>query len=65
MTYDSEGRFRPQNFEDFFSKYDKDGKGGLSKQDLVTALRGQAFAFDFFGCTATVLECKFHIRSAD
>ena len=59
MSYDAEGRFRPQQFEDFFAKYDKEGKKGLTKWDVVTALRGQALAFDFFGGTAAVLECEY------
>lgn len=58
MTFDSEGRFRPQHFEDFFAKYDKDGKGGLSKWEVLNGLRGQLFAFDFFGCSAATLECE-------
>jgi len=56
MTFDNEGRFRPQNFEDFFAKYDKDSKSGLSKKEIVTAVRGQSFIFDFFGMSATALE---------
>ncbi|KAF2489485.1 Caleosin-domain-containing protein [Lophium mytilinum] len=56
MSYDAEGRFRPQQFEDFFAKYDKEGKGGLTKGDVATALRGQALAFDVFGGTAAALE---------
>lgn len=60
MAYDAEGRFRPQNFEDFFAKYDKHGKNGLTIWEVANALRGQAFAFDFFGCTAASLECERH-----
>ncbi|KAJ9643958.1 hypothetical protein H2199_003824 [Coniosporium tulheliwenetii] len=56
MSYDNEGRFRPQNFEDFFSKYDRDNKGGLNIQDLLRAWNGQRMVFDFFGWTATFLE---------
>ena len=30
LAYDKEGRFRPQQFQDFLSKYDKDGEGELT-----------------------------------
>ncbi|PNS21944.1 External alternative NAD(P)H-ubiquinone oxidoreductase B1, mitochondrial [Sphaceloma murrayae] len=56
MSYDSEGRFRPQQFEDFFSKYDRGNKGGLDMWDLFRAHKGQRMAFDFFGWTASFLE---------
>ncbi len=56
MSYDSEGRFRPQNFEDFFAKYDRDNKGGLDIPDMLRAWKGQRMVFDFFGWTATFLE---------
>lgn len=59
MSYDNEGRFRPQNFEDFFAKYDKENKGGLTIRDLARALKGQRMAFDLFGMTAALLECEF------
>lgn len=58
MSYDNEGRFRPQNFEDFFAKYDKENKGGLTIRDLARALKGQRMAFDLFGMTAALLECE-------
>ena len=61
MTYDAEGRFRPQHFEDFFAKYDKDNKGGLTKGEIWYGLKGQRFAWDFFGWSAAFLECKRHI----
>lgn len=56
MTYDNEGRFRPQQFEDFFAKYDRDRKGGLDKGDLWRAFRGQMLIFDLFGWSAAFLE---------
>lgn len=58
MTYDNEGRFKPQNFEDIFSKYDRGEKGGLSLGDLWYFHMGQRMVFDFFGWSATLLECK-------
>jgi len=58
MSYDNEGRFRPQNFEDFFAKYDKDNKGGLTVEELWSAWKGQAFVLDFFGWGAAFFECE-------
>ncbi|MCJ1433364.1 hypothetical protein MMC27_002724 [Xylographa pallens] len=56
MTYDNEGRFKPQNFEDIFAKYDKGNKGGLTWSDLFDMWKGQRMVFDFFGMSAAVLE---------
>ncbi len=58
MTYDNEGRFRPQAFEEIFTKYDRDNKGGLSLSDVFRLWRGQALLADFFGVTAVFLECE-------
>jgi peroxygenase len=58
MTYDNEGRFRPQNFEDIFAKYDRENKGGLSLKDVTYFWKGQRMVFDFFGWSATILECE-------
>ena len=56
MSYDNEGRFRAQNFEDFFSKYDRGNKGGLDLGDIMRAHKGQRMVFDFFGWSAMALE---------
>ncbi|KAK5100238.1 hypothetical protein LTR70_001774 [Exophiala xenobiotica] len=56
MTYDSEGRFRPQQFEDIFAKYDRGDKGGLTFGDVLCMWSGQKMVFDFFGWSATFLE---------
>lgn len=59
MTYDNEGRFKPQNFEDIFAKYDKGSKGGLDLSDLWDFWKGQRMVFDFFGWSASFFECTF------
>ena len=59
MTYDNEGRFKPQNFEDIFAKYDRGNKGGLDVWDLLDFWKGQRMVFDFFGWSASFLECEF------
>lgn len=56
MTYDNEGRFKPQNFEDIFAKYDRGNKGGLTVGDLWHFWNGQRMVFDFFGWSATFFE---------
>ena len=58
MTFDNEGRFRPQNFEDIFAKYDEGNKGGLDIWDFLRFWKGQRLLFDFFGWSASFLECK-------
>ena len=63
MTYDNEGRFKPQNFEDIFAKYDQGDKGGLDIWDLLRFWKGQRMVFDFFGWSAAFLECKCSPRS--
>lgn len=59
MSFDNEGRFRPQSFEDFFAKYDRGNKGGLDKRDIWAAIKGQSMVFDLFGISATMLECMY------
>jgi peroxygenase len=56
MTFDSEGRFVPQRFEDLFAKYDPEGKGGLTWSDITRFWREQRMVFDFFGQGATLFE---------
>ena len=58
MTYDNEGRFKPQQFEDIFAKYDRGNKGGLDWGDVMRMWKGQRMVFDFFGWSATLLECE-------
>ncbi|CAB4485836.1 Caleosin-domain-containing protein [Rhizophagus irregularis] len=55
-TFDTEGRFVPEKFEEVFSKYDRDNKGGLSLKDIKQVIRGNANVFDPFGWTSAVFE---------
>lgn len=59
VTYDNEGRYRPQQFEDIFAKYDRGNKGGLTLADLWDFHKGQRLLGDFFGWSASLAECKF------
>lgn len=56
MTYDTEGRFRPQNFEDIFAKYDRGDKGGLDAWDVLRMMKGYRLVMDFFGWAAVAFE---------
>lgn len=50
LSYDNQGRFRPQAFEEFFANYDREGKGGLSIWDLGNAWVGQVSFCVFTFC---------------
>ncbi|KAJ3180012.1 hypothetical protein HDU87_002235 [Geranomyces variabilis] len=55
-TYDTEGRYLPQRFEEIFSKYDRGHKGGLSFGDIMAMQRQIANVMDFFGFFASKFE---------
>jgi len=55
-TYDTEGRFVPQKFEEIFSKYDKENKGGLSWNDIQDMVYGNMNVNDFAGWIGERLE---------
>ena len=56
QTYDNEGRFVPQNFENIFAKY-ADGRDYLTKWDIVNLLKGQRLLLDPIGWGGAVFEC--------
>ncbi|KAL4855860.1 putative peroxygenase 3 [Chlorella vulgaris] len=58
-TFDTEGRFVPQKFEEIFSKYDKGNKGGLTKDEMMDMVRGNRNIMDFVGWAAAYLEWSF------
>ncbi|OJJ57330.1 hypothetical protein ASPSYDRAFT_46471 [Aspergillus sydowii CBS 593.65] len=55
-TFDAEGRFLPQAFEDMFSKYDRDRDGALSLGELFEMMHGNRCAADPFGWGAAFFE---------
>ncbi|KAK0610968.1 Caleosin related protein-domain-containing protein [Immersiella caudata] len=55
-TYDREGRFVPQAFEDMFAKWDVGGRGSLSAWELWNMIAGHRVAMDPFGWGAGVFE---------
>lgn len=54
-TFDAEGRFLPQAFEDMFSKYDRDRDGALSLGELFEMMHGNRCAADPFGVCPCLL----------
>ncbi|KAI1297559.1 hypothetical protein EDD11_007032 [Mortierella claussenii] len=48
-TYDNEGRFVSQHFEDIFSKYAPPGQDGLTINDVWNLLKGQRVIMDPIG----------------
>ncbi|KAH3190738.1 hypothetical protein KXV92_003191 [Aspergillus fumigatus] len=55
-TYDPEGRFIPQHFEDVFAKYDRDHDGALTLGELFEMMQGNRCAMDPFGWGAAFFE---------
>ncbi|RDW72758.1 uncharacterized protein DSM5745_07930 [Aspergillus mulundensis] len=55
-TFDAEGRFVPQAFEDMFSKYDGDKDGALTFSELFGMMHGNRCAVDPFGWGAAFFE---------
>jgi peroxygenase len=62
-TYDTEGRFVPQKFEDMFAKY-AGGKDSLSIWDVSKLLKGQRLIADPIGWGGAFFECKFSLLQA-
>ncbi len=57
-TYDTEGRFNPQKFEDMFAKYSAD-KESLTLWDIGNLLKGQRLIADPIGWGGAFFECKY------
>ncbi|BGP19787.1 hypothetical protein JCM10213_003096 [Rhodosporidiobolus nylandii] len=55
-VYDSEGRFIPAKFEEIFSKFDKDGKGGLTFLEGLKMIHANRQACDPIGWAAEGFE---------
>lgn len=55
-TYDTEGRFVPEKYEEIFSKFDKGNKGGLSWSDIKTLMVENSNIMDPTGWIAERLE---------
>lgn len=55
-TYDTEGRFVPQKFEEIFSKYDRENKGALSWKDIQEMVYNNMNVNDPVGWIAERLE---------
>jgi hypothetical protein len=56
-TYDHEGRFVPQRFEDIFAKY-AEGRDYLTIWDVANVLKGQRCIADPIGWGGAFFECK-------
>jgi peroxygenase len=57
-TYDPEGRFVPQKFEDIFFKYASGDKQGITLGEVFNYLKGQRVVFDPFGWGGAFFECE-------
>lgn len=55
-TYDSRGYFQPSQFNVAFEKYAAKPDEGISVREVLSLLRGQRVAMDFFGWSAAIFE---------
>lgn len=55
-TYDTEGRYNAEKFEEIFSKFDSSGRGGLYWKDMWAMIKHYRNVWDFTGWTAMFLE---------
>ncbi|KAA8575954.1 hypothetical protein EYC84_006119 [Monilinia fructicola] len=55
-TYDNEGRFIPQKFEEIFSKYAGGDKQGITKAEIWEYMKGQAVIMDPVGWFGALFE---------
>lgn len=56
-SYDTEGRFMPQRFEDMFAKYGE-GRDYLAIWDVLDLLKGQRCIMDPVGWFGAFFECE-------
>lgn len=56
-TYDTEGRFNPQKFEDMFAKY-AGGRDYMTIWDVLAMLKGQRLVADPIGWGGAFFECE-------
>jgi hypothetical protein len=56
-TYDTEGRFVPQKFEDIFAKYAGGDKQGITLGEVFNYMKGQRLVLDPFGWGGAFFEC--------
>ncbi|TVY71517.1 putative peroxygenase [Lachnellula suecica] len=57
-TYDTEGRFIPQKFEDIFAKYAGGDKQGITAAEIRRYLKGQRLIADPIGWGGAIFECE-------
>jgi peroxygenase len=60
-TYDNEGRYLPQKFEDIFAKYagtDGKGKDAITFWEILNMMKGQRVIMDPIGWFGAFFECE-------
>jgi peroxygenase len=62
-TFDNEGRFLPQQFEDIFAKY-AGGRDYLTLSDVFSLLKGQRVIMDPIGWFGSLFECVWQLHLA-
>lgn len=55
-SFDPEGRFEPQQFEDIFAKYASGDKQGITLVEIFRFINGRRVVMDIFGLIAVIFE---------
>lgn len=61
-TYDNEGRFIPQKFEDIFAKYASGNKQGITFPEVWRYMKGQRVIMDPVGWGGAFFECECGVK---
>lgn len=58
LSIDNWGEYRPALLDEFFDRYDVEGKGGVTFWEGFYGLRDMRNPWDIFGQISVLFECK-------
>lgn len=58
MAFDNQGDLTPERLDEWFDRWDKEGKGGLTFAQGWRGVRGMRMVWDAFGQVSAFFECE-------